>query len=183
MKKRRWNELNLEERILISIEEWKIKEMIFKKMNEYTRLLGYKCNTTTIILYMTWTNIYMDIYIYIYWDHVYGQTCTLWMEEHWAGQDRTCIDFQEKYFSMNGFMSCITDCFIQRERGRSYKGQNEATSHRKTHTHLQRWEQETSNQNGLSLLRTLDIFKHQEWNIRILIPKWTIYGLMVSLTV
>jgi hypothetical protein len=53
MKKRRWNELNLEERILISIEEWKIKEMIFKKMNEYTTLLGYKCNTTTIILYMT----------------------------------------------------------------------------------------------------------------------------------
>jgi len=59
-----WTQINM--RIWISIEESKIKEMIFKKLNEYTRLFEYKCTTTTIVLYKTKTNIYMNIYIYIW---------------------------------------------------------------------------------------------------------------------
>ena len=57
--------------------------MIFKKMNEYTRLFEYKCTTTTIVLYKTKNkHIYEYIYIYIYinGDQIYEQTCTLWME-------------------------------------------------------------------------------------------------------
>ena len=126
-------------RKLISIEEWKIKEMIFKKLNEYTRLFEYKCTTTTIMLYKTKINIYMNIYIhiYIYGDQIYEQTCTLRMEEHWAGQNRTCVDFHEKYLTMNGYVSCVTSCFIQGERGRSYQGQTRRHHTEKIQTHLQ----------------------------------------------
>jgi len=130
------------------------------------------------------TNIYMNIYIYIYinGDQIYEQTCTLWMEWRWAGQNRTCIDFQEKYFSMNGYVSCVTGCFIQRERGRSYQGQTRRHHTEDTDT-LTRMGIGNTKQDGLSLLRMLDIFKHQEWNIRIFILEWTRHGIMHSLSV
>ena len=59
---------------------------------------------------------------------------------------------------------------------------NKATSHRENTDTLTRIGIEDTKQDGLSLLRMLDIFKHQEWNIRIFILEWTIYGLMVSLS-